>query len=165
MDPVASLTAWLDRVTFADLTIDQVTARLVDEVVAWGRAQQWRVYRRPPSVLPLPPPLDGRHSVLDVGCARPDGSALAIEIDHTDRGRTVTKLLAEAEAGRLPIWVRWGPGRFREPPPPVRMVACPVSRHGGLYSRMPERPAPSHSAAIATIQEQTIPLGSDPPQS
>jgi hypothetical protein len=158
MDPAASLTAWLDDLTFTDLTTDQVTARLLDEIAAWGQAQGWRVYRRAPSVVTLPPPLERQHSVLDIACARPGAPPLAIEIDHTDRRRTIEKLQAEAQAGRVPIWVRWGPGRFTEPPSPVRMVSCPVTRRAKLFTRMPDRPAPEHSTTVIAAQEMPMPL-------
>ena len=158
MDPAADLTARLDRVTFADLNADQVTARIIDEVTAWAAGHGWRVYRRAASVVRLPPPMQGRHSVLDVACARPDGPPLAIEVDHTDRRRTVEKLIAEAEAGRVPIWVRWGTGGFREPPPPVRMVTVRVTRHGHLNSRHPDLPPPRHGDAIAGAEAQEIPM-------
>ncbi|MET0415361.1 MAG: hypothetical protein ABW022_05010, partial [Actinoplanes sp.] len=62
-----SLAAWLDALHFAELSTDQATARILDAIVGWGEAQGWRVYRRAPSVFPLPPPLKG-NSVLDVAC-------------------------------------------------------------------------------------------------
>jgi hypothetical protein len=158
MDPVADLAARLDRLTFVDLTTDQVTARIIDEVVVWGRGHGWRVYRRAASVVPLPPPLERQHSVLDVACARPDGPPLAIEIDHTDRRRTVEKLLAEAEAGRVPIWVRWGTGSFTAPPTPVRMVTVEVTRRGHTYVRRPDRPPPRHGSAVVDAVAEPIPL-------
>ncbi|MEK8105044.1 hypothetical protein NKG94_07175 [Micromonospora sp. M12] len=142
----AELGGWLADVTFVDLDTDEVTARVIDSVVRWAEAQGWRVYRRAPSVLPLPPPLEQRHSVLDVACARPDGPPVVVEVDHTDRARTVQKLRAEADAGRIPIWVRWGVGRFTTPPPPVRMVTVEVTRRAGpagrgrLHSRGGDRP-------------------------
>src|SRR4051794_41579408 len=128
MDPAASLAARLAGVTFAGLTTDQVTARIIDEVAAWGSAHGWRVYRRAPSVVTLPPPMERQHSVLDVACARPDGPPIVVEVDHTDRRRTVDKLLAEAEAGRIGIWVRWGTPPFKPPPMPVQMVTFEVTR-------------------------------------
>jgi len=149
----ASLAGWLDRLTFAGLPTGDVTERIIEAVVAWARGQGWRVYRRARSVLPLPPPMSRRHSVLDVACARPDGPPVVVEIDHTDRRRTIDKLLAEAAAGRIPIWVRWGTGGFVAPPRPVRMVTCSVTRRtepvgqGRLYSRNPtvDLPPPVHS--------------------
>jgi hypothetical protein len=151
----ASLTEQLDRLTFTNLSADEVTARIIESAVGWATGQGWRVYRRAASVLPLPPPLSGRHSVVDVACARPDGPPLVIEVDRTDRARTVEKLSAEAAAGRVAIWIRWGVGPFAAPPAPVHLVPCAVSRRPGpggparRYSRIPapdERPAPAHSA-------------------
>jgi hypothetical protein len=158
MDPAADLIAWLDRVTFTDLSTDEVTARLIDEIVAWGDDHGWRVYRRAPSVVPLPPPMEGRFSVLDVACARPDGPPLAIEVDHTDRGRTLAKLRAEAAAGRVAMWVRWGRPPFTPPGEPVAFVPVEVARHGKLHRRVPDRPPPAHSAGIGAAQELTIPM-------
>jgi hypothetical protein len=155
------LEARLARLTFADLTQDEVTARIIDAVAAWGDEQGWRVYRRAPSVVTLPPPMDKQHSVLDVALARPGAPPVVVEVDHTDRKRTISKLAAEAEAGRVAVWVRWGPGRFTEPPAPIRMIALPVTRHQGRYARRtePDRPAPAHSAAAAAAVEVTeLPL-------
>ena len=166
MDLVADLAARLDGLVFADLTTEQVTALIIDEVVAWGRGHGWRVYRRPASVVRLPPPLEQRHSVIDVGVARADGQPLAIEVDSTDRRRTVEKLLAEAEAGRVPIWVRWAAGPIAVPPLPVRMVPLQVTRHGHTYSRRPDRPAPRHSSAVVDAVAEPMPLdGTAPPRS
>ncbi|MEU7901530.1 hypothetical protein [Actinoplanes sp. NPDC049118] len=155
------LAAWLARLTFAGLTQDEVTARIIDAVAAWGDAQGWRVYRRAPSVVTLPPPMDKQHSVLDVALARPGAPPVVVEVDHTDRKRTIGKLCAEAEAGRVAVWVRWGPGRFTEPPAPIRMIPLPVTRSRGRYARStePERPAPAHSPKVAAAVEVTeLPL-------
>jgi hypothetical protein len=145
----ASLEAWLEPVTFGDLDADGVTAHLVDAVVAWGGDRGWRVYRRAPSVVTLPPPMQRLHSVVDVACARPDGPPVVVEVDGTDRRRTLDKLVAEAAAGRVPVWVRWGAGRFAAaPPPPVNVVRFPVVRTApGRFARgtAPERPPPRHS--------------------
>ncbi|HET9517275.1 MAG TPA: hypothetical protein VFO77_06085, partial [Actinoplanes sp.] len=66
---------------------------------------------------------------------------------------TLDKLLAEAAAGRVVIWVRWGAGRFATPPEPVHRIGLVVTRHaaatgsGRLHSRRPDgdRPPPVHS--------------------
>ena len=150
----ASLADRLDRLTFADLTTDAVTDLIITSVVAWAQDQGWRVYRRAPSVMTLPPPMERQHSVLDVACARSAGPPVVIEIDHTDRRRTVDKLALEAAAGRIAIWVRWGTGRISPPPPPVHLVTCEVTRRNGpagqgrRYARTPapDRPPPAHSA-------------------
>jgi hypothetical protein len=147
------LDQWLDSLTFADLTTDQVTARLVDEVVRWGEAQGWRVYRRAPSVFPLPPPLRG-NSVVDVACARPGGQPIVVEVDRLERRRTVDKLLAEAAAGRLAILVRWGSGPFTPPPLPVHLVIREAVRQRGHWHTVADRPAPQHSGAVAADPEE-----------
>ena len=162
----AALADRLERLGFVDLTADEGTARIIESVAAWAADQGWRVYRRAPSVLPLPPPMSDRHSVLDVACARPAGPPVVVEVDHTDRRRTVDKLLAEAEAGRVAIWVRWGTGRFAAPPPPVHMVTCEVTRHQGapgrgrLHSRPAghELPPPVHSAGGGSADAVALPI-------
>ena len=148
-----SLARWLAGVTFADLTTDQVTARLLDEVVGWGSAQGWRVYRRAPSVFPLPAPLKG-NSVLDVACARLGAQPIVIEVDRLDRRRTVDKLLAEAAAGRLAVWVRWGAGPFVPPPLPVHLVTREAVRSRGHWHTVADLPAPRHSGAVAAEPEE-----------
>src|SRR5690349_12969905 len=93
-----SLATWLHALRFTDLPTDRTQALLIDSVVAWGEARGWRVYRRAPSVFPLPAPLRGA-SILDVACARPGAAPIAVEVDRLDRRRSVDKLLAEAAAG------------------------------------------------------------------
>ncbi|MBM0239333.1 hypothetical protein JNW88_23285 [Micromonospora sp. ATA32] len=170
----ASLADRLERLTFVELTTDEVTTRIIESVVAWAEGEGWRVYRRAPSVVPLPPPLTGQHSVVDVGCARPAGPPVVVEVDHSDRRRTIDKLVAEAGAGRIPIWVRWGAGRFVAPPPPIHLVTCAVTRGAGpagrgrLHTRLPadERPPPAHSArGVDVAAAVALPIPSlDPEQ-
>jgi hypothetical protein len=147
-----SLGVWLERVTFADLSEGDATARIIDAIAEWADGQGWRVYRRAPSVVPLPAPLRG-NSVLDIACARPGGAPIAIEVDRLDRQRTVDKLLAEAAAGRLAIWVRWGSGPFPPPPMPVHLVTRGAARRGGKWHTVSERPAPNHSGAAPVVAE------------
>ncbi|WP_250037987.1 hypothetical protein [Paractinoplanes maris] len=154
-----SLADRLAALHFADLTNDQATGRVIDTIVEWGESLGWRVYRRAPSVVPLPPPLRG-NSVLDVACARPDGPPIAIEVDRLDRPRTVDKLLAEAAAGRVAIWVRWGAGPFTPPPLPVHMVTRAAARTAGAWHTVADRPPPAHSAApIETAVAEELPWG------
>lgn len=171
---VASLSDRLDALSFTDLTTAQVTARLIDEVAGWAGNQGWRVYRRAPSVLPLPPPMSARQSVLDVACARPDGPPIVVEVDHGTRRRTWAKLLAEADAGRIPLWVRWGSGRLVAPPPPILMVTCAVTRRsdptgsGRTHNRSPRdsKPPPAHSVVrvgeVVALELQLAPPEAPP---
>lgn len=153
-----TLRRWLDVVTFTGLDADEVDGRLIEAIAAWAGEQGWRVYRRAPSVVTLPPPMQHRHSVVDVACARPSGPPIVVEIDRTDRARTVEKLVAEAAAGRVPLWVRWGPGGFGEPPSAVHLVPFVVTRvPGRRFAHGPALPAPRHSAAVFDAAE-ALPL-------
>lgn len=146
---VEDLAGRLAGLTFTGLSRDQVTALLIETVAAWGTAEGWRVYRRAASVVTLPPPMERQHSVLDVALARPGEPPIVVEVDHTHRQRTVDKLLAEAEEGRIPFWVRWGPGPIAEPPLPIQLFAVAVTRHQGRFSRS-TLAAPAHSATPVT---------------
>lgn len=155
-----SLAGWLASVSFADRDADQVTDLLIEAVAAWGKASGWRVYRKARSVLPLPPPYSDRHSFVDVGVARGSAAPLVVEVDRSDRKRTLEKLAAEAQSGRVALWVRWGSGPFPVPPLPVRLVPFPVVARRGeagrrLFATMgQDLPAPAHSGAVLTQAEQ-----------
>jgi hypothetical protein len=155
MDVAAALGAHLSGLTFADRTTEDVTELLIAATVEWALALGWRPYRRAASVVPLPPPYERQFSVVDVGIARPAAPPLVVEVDHADRRRTLDKLAAEAAAGRVAVWVRWGTGRLTAPPPPVLMVPFQViSRRGPAGGRVhshtggADRPAPEHSPAV-----------------
>ena len=152
-----ALAVALEQLSFTDLTDAEATARILDAVADWAAANSWRVYRRAPSVFPLPPPLRG-NSVLDIACARPDGPPVAIEVDRLDRQRTVDKLLAEAAAGRVAIWVRWGAGPFPPPPLPLHLVTREAARHGGRWHTVAARPAPHHSTAPIGAEAEELEL-------
>lgn len=159
----ASLESWIDAVTFTELDVEAVTTLLISSIVEWATAQGWRAYRRAPSVVPLPPPFEHRRSCVDVGCARPQGAPLVVEVDRTDRRRTVEKLLAEAAAGRVALWVRWGDCEIVPPGPPIVTIACRVSTRRGsagrgrVFSRLPERElsAPPHTTVDNEDCQQT----------
>jgi hypothetical protein len=155
----ASLAEWLRRVEFADLDADATTALLTESVVAWAVDLGWRVYLRARSVATLPPPYESRHSWIDVACARPGDRPVVVEVDRTDRKRTIEKLVAEAGAGRVALWVRWGTGPFTaQPPASIRMITCKVDSHRKdgrrvFGSPVPDRPAPRHSDVIPSAEE------------
>ncbi|GAA2373272.1 hypothetical protein Cme02nite_01960 [Catellatospora methionotrophica] len=156
-----SLQAWLATVAFVDLDVDQVTEALTETVLAWGRVQGWRVYRRARSVVKLPAPYEDRHSWVDVGVARAGGeSPIVIEIDRSERRRTLEKLTAEAAEGRVAVWLRWGTGPFTVPDGSVRLVTCEVSArkdasgHRVFSAPVAARPAPAHSGVDLAAADQ-----------
>lgn len=159
----ASLSERVASLGFTDRSADEVTALLLASVVAWATGLGWRVYQGATSVFPLPPPFQHRHSILDVACARPSGPPVVVEIDRTDRRRTVEKLLAEAAAGRIALWLRWGAGGFSPPPAPIGMVTCAVTarsvlgERGRRFSRRSDagRPAPEHTEPATGSAEQS----------
>ena len=154
VDPVvAGLRAVLTAVTFTDRDTDAVTELFIDAAAGWAAAEGWRVYRRAASVMHLPPPYEKQHSFLDLACARPVGPPIAIEVDHTARRRTADKLLEEAAAGRIAIWVRWSQRHLEPAPAPIHTVDVTVSSRNGRHSRT-TMPAPAHSDFDAEPSEQ-----------
>lgn len=157
-----SLQEWIAAVSFADKDADGVTEFLIEAVIWWAQDAGWRAYRKARSVLPLPPPFAHRHSYVDVGIARPDLPPIVVEVDRSDRKRTVDKLVAEASADRLAFWVRWGTGPFTMiPPEPVRLVRCPVESrrtadgHKLFSSPSQTPPPPRHSGVDLSQAEQS----------
>ena len=151
---VAGLHAALTAVTFTDRDTHTVTELLIEAAAAWAVAEGWRVYRRAESVMHLPPPYEKQHSFLDLACARPVGPPIAIEVDHTARRRTVDKLLEEAAADRIAIWVRWSQRHLDPPPEPIRTVDVMVSTRNGRHSRTTTMPAPQHSGFDTETSQQ-----------
>jgi hypothetical protein len=156
-----SLAAWIASVSFADREADQVTELLIEAVVWWAQEAGWRAYRKAQSVFPLPEPMAHLHSFVDVGIARHGDAPIVVEVDRSDRKRTLDKLAAEAAQGRVALWVRWGTGAFAVPPDPVRLIPCRVEvRRGPHGQRLFSTPAgdlppPKHSSADLTHGEQS----------
>lgn len=162
---VADLAALLDALTFAGLEGEAVRDLLIDTVADWAAARGWKVYRRAPSVVRLPPPLERQFSCVDLGCARPDGPPVVIEVDRGHRRRTLDKLVAEAAAGRLALWIRWGTTPGEPLPPEIHLLTCPAlaSRAADgrrVYSRQPtdRRPAPHHTPLTPEGPAEQAPL-------
>lgn len=134
-----SLTRWLAPLSFTDWSAPRVTSTLTQGVVDWGVAHCWRVRREVPSIAGLPGAHPDRPGYLDVVCERLDGPPIAIEIDRTDKQWSARKLLCEADAGVVAVWVRWGSPRTWIVPHPVALVDILTTRRrvSGrlLYSR------------------------------
>ena len=117
-------------------------------------AQGWRVYRRAPERLPAAAAAERQLGARRRAAPGPARQPIAVEVDRLDRRRTVDKLLAEAAAGRVAIWVRWGTGPFAAPPAPVHLVTREAARSRGRWHTVSARPAPRHSGAIAAEPEE-----------
>jgi hypothetical protein len=146
----------LDRLVFAERSTDEVTELLIEAVLEWATQRGWRAYRRAASVVPLPPPYDKQFSVVDVGIARPGQLPIVVEVDHADRKRTLDKLAAEAAAGRVALWVRWGAGPFTPPEWPVHMVTFRVVSRRGRHSHTVDRPAPEHTETATDFESPPL---------
>jgi hypothetical protein len=155
-----SLSRWIASVSFVDRAADEVTELLIEAVIWWAQEEGWRAYRHARSVVRLPPPMDNLHSFVDVGIARRDGAPIVVEIDRSDRKRTLEKLTAEAEQGRIALWLRWGTGTFATPPAGVSLIACHVEARKAADGRKlfstpsEEKPAPQHSSVDVSHAEQ-----------
>ncbi|WP_127937466.1 hypothetical protein [Nonomuraea polychroma] len=156
-----SLSRWLAPLAFTDWSAARVTSELTRAIVAWGVNHRWRVRCEVPSLAGLPGAHPDRPGYLDVVCERLDGPPIAIEIDQQDKPWSLRKLLAEAGAGVVPVWVRWGEPGTRPVPAPVALVeivtpyrlAGPTGRR--LYSKMAValQPPPAPENAVAAVQE------------
>jgi hypothetical protein len=156
-----SLASWIASVSFTDREADQVTEFLTEAVVWWAQEQGWRPYRHARSVVKLPPPMGQLHSFVDVGIARAKGAPIVVEIDRSDRKRTLEKLAEEAAHGRVALWLRWGTGTFATPPEPVRLIPRPVEARRTADGRKVfstpavDKPAPRHSGVDLSHAEQS----------
>lgn len=156
-----SLSRWIASVSFVDRTADEVTELLIEAVIWWAQEEGWRAYRQARSVVKLPPPMDNLHSFVDVGIARHDGAPIVVEVDRSDRKRTLEKLAAEAEQGRIALWLRWGTGTFATPPARVSLIPCHVEARKAADGRKlfstptQDKPAPRHSGIDLSHGEQT----------
>lgn len=178
-----SLTRWLAPLTFTDWSAPRVTSELTNAVVDWGVAHRWRIRREVPSLAGLPGARADRSGYVDVVCERLDGPPIAIEIDQTDKRWSARKLLTEAEAGVVPLWVRWGEPETKPVPVPVALVVVtttyrlvgPTGRR--LYSRaadpqpssalppsssLPQEPPTSTRCKATTKQGQPCPIDPRP---
>ncbi|MFI7079648.1 hypothetical protein ACIBO1_20320 [Micromonospora sp. NPDC049903] len=135
----ASLRRYLAPLEFTDWSAVRVTAELTRQVVNWGVKHGWRVRREVPSIAGLPGAHPDRPGYLDVVCQRLDGPPIAIEIDRTDKQWSSRKLLCEADAAAIPLWVHWNDAKTWIVPDPIGVVRVPTTsrRVAGrlLYSR------------------------------
>ena len=104
----SSLREWLALVTFRDLSRSAVTEHLTAQVVAWAEAHGFEARTEVEAVATKRKPYGRNIGVLDVLCTHRTGQQVAVEIDHTNKVWSIEKLAAEADNGKLAIWVKWG---------------------------------------------------------
>ena len=104
----ASLRTRLSSLSREGLSFPQVTALLTEHVVGWASDQGWQPACEVRSRIARQTKNGPRQGRLDVVCERPGGLApVAIEIDRFGKVWSLQKLIAEADAGAVALWVRW----------------------------------------------------------
>ncbi|AEV87853.1 hypothetical protein ACWT_6840 [Actinoplanes sp. SE50] len=90
-----------------------MTALVTEHVAAWADGQGWHVAREVPARIARQTRNGPYQARLDMMCQRPGNlPPVAIEIDRTGKVWSLRKLVAEADAGAVALWVRWR-GRTR----------------------------------------------------
>lgn len=158
----ASLSRYLLPLTFTDWSAARVTAELTRRIVAWGVDHGWRVRREVPSIAGLPGAHPDRSGYLDIVCERINEPPIVIEIDRTDKQWSSRKLLCEADAGAVAIWVRWNDAKTWIIPAGVAVVQVLTTTHRGpggrrLYSRTIPVDPPEQSQSTVAIPTQRSP--------
>lgn len=135
----ASLSRYLQPLTFADWSAGEVTAEIARWVLAWGVDHGWRVRREVPGIAGLSGAHADRPGHFDVVCERLDGPPIAVEIGPADGQWSDRKLLCEVGTGAVAVRVRWGSDEMWSVPAPVEVVRLSTTRHNidgrVLYSR------------------------------
>lgn len=104
----SSMAKWLSRLVFDDVVAVIVTEAVTRSVMAWARQQGWHPRREVPVDAQLPDHEGRFQGFLDLLCDRPGRPPVAIEIDRTDKPRSMAKLRAVADAGAVGLCLRWG---------------------------------------------------------
>jgi hypothetical protein len=140
----SSLREWLAHIEFADLSRSAVTEFLTDHVAAWGRSNGFDIQTEVEAVATKRKSY-GRHiGLLDVLCTHRSGQQIAVEIDNTNKVWSIEKLAAEADSGKLALWVKWGaPASLSLIPEKIGVIELSVdwiNRAGHvMYSRMADQ--------------------------
>jgi hypothetical protein len=151
----SSLREWLASVEFSDLSRSAVTALLTDRVIAWGRSHGFEAQTEVEAVATKRKPYGRQIGLLDVLCSHRSGQQIAVEIDNTNKVWSIEKLAAEADSGKLALWVKWGaPAGLSLIPEKVGIVELPadwINRAGHvMYSRAANHVQHSSTATLVT---------------
>ncbi len=104
-----SLRSWLAPLEFVGLPRPEVTSLITAQVVAWAQSYRFEVTQQVKAIATRRRRY-GRtqNSWLDLECRHRSGMTIAVEIDFANKFWSIEKLAAEADAGKLAIWVKWG---------------------------------------------------------
>ncbi|UGT58866.1 hypothetical protein [Nocardia asteroides] len=119
-----SLADWLAPVRATGLTSSQTTALITAHTLEWARSKRWKPATEVPALIERSS-ANGRtyRGRLDVVCERSWWRPpIAIEIDRANKRWSLDKLIAEADAGHVALWVRWHGDTVIEVPPRVGLV-------------------------------------------
>ena len=123
-----SLQEWLAPLEFTDLSRSAVTEAITAQAVAWAMSHGFVVSQDVEAVATKRRPHNRHIGLLDIACEHPSGQQLAIEVDFANRVWSVEKLAAEADAGKLALWVKWGgPASLSLIPEKIGVVEINVS--------------------------------------
>jgi hypothetical protein len=129
----SSLRTFLLRVPLAGLSTSVATRQLTRHVAMWAGRQGWVVQLEARSRASRLTATGNRvQGYLDVKCSRGNQRpAVCIEIDRAGKLWSLTKLLAEVDAGDIGLWVRWRGRTEFAVPASIGFVAV----HEGLEPR------------------------------
>lgn len=104
----ASLRRHLEPVRLEGLSAPEATRLVTEQTVCWADEQGWTIEREVRGRIARTTKNGQQHARLDLVCTRPAAlPAVAIEIDRSGKVWSLTKLLAEIDAGCVALWVRW----------------------------------------------------------
>jgi hypothetical protein len=104
-----SLRSWLAPLEFPPLPRAEVTALVTAQIAEWAQSYRFEVTQQVKAIATRRRRY-GRtqNGWLDLECRHRSGMTVAIEIDFANKFWSIEKLAAEADAGKLAIWVKWG---------------------------------------------------------
>ncbi len=105
------------------MTSTQTTKTITEYTLAWAHRRRWKVATEVPALVQRIINDRVYNGRLDVVCERSWWRPpVAIEIDRANTRWSLDKLIAEADAGHIALWVRWRGDTVIDVPPNVGLV-------------------------------------------
>lgn len=151
----ASLHRYLKPLRLSGLTAVQATRLVTYETVCWADEQGWQVAYEVWGRITRQSKNGPLRARLDLVCARPAKQpSVAIEIDKHGKTWSLQKLQAEAEAGRVALWVRWHGRTQVEIPDSVGLGLVDIH---DTADYQPSARTPRHRPVLASPSAQQTP--------